>query len=157
MNTNPNGVVIAIEPATKKDIPQLVELMTAFYTESDFECNPDKAARSFKTLIENHGFGMVWIFKAENRPIGYMVLCMTFSMEYGGWSAFLDDLYIDPKFRNKGIGAQAMSVFIEACRKRQVQAIHLEVGQKNTRALALYRRFGFAANDRVFLTKRLES
>ena len=51
----------------------------------------------------------------------------------------LDDLYIFPEFRSKGIG----SVIIQKCIEESDSTIFLYVFAKNVRAIALYEKLGF--------------
>ena len=51
----------------------------------------------------------------------------------------LDDLYIFPEFRSKGIG----SVIIQKCIEERDSTIFLYVFAKNVRAIALYEKLGF--------------
>ena len=67
----------------------------------------------------------------NGNPAGFYRLCPA----EDGWE--LDDLYIFPEYRNRGIG----SAIIRRC--CACGPVTLYVFTKNTRALALYRRMGF--------------
>jgi ribosomal protein S18 acetylase RimI-like enzyme len=76
-------------------------------------------------------------------------------MEYGGRDAFIDDLFIRPAFRGKGLGRSALAEVRSAALSLGVRALHLEVGRDNSAAQALYRRAGFEDSGRQLLTLRL--
>jgi ribosomal protein S18 acetylase RimI-like enzyme len=97
----------------------------------------------------------VWILESDGQPAGYVVLCIGFSLEYGGLDAFVDDLFVRPACRRRGLGRTALAELFEECRRRGVRAVHLEVGRDNDAARALYARFGFRDQDRQLLTMRL--
>ena len=52
-----------------------------------------------------------------------------------------------------GLGTAALAFADQQCRARGWQALRLEVGQENHRAMALYRWSGFQMHDRFLLTK----
>jgi ribosomal protein S18 acetylase RimI-like enzyme len=100
--------------------------------------------------------GLAWIFLDGEIPVGYIVLTLGFSFEYHGRDAFIDELYIEPEYRRKGIGIRAMRFVEERARELGVNGLHLEVDQGNEPAAELYRRTGYEDNARFLLTKWLK-
>jgi diamine N-acetyltransferase len=140
---------------TTDDISLLVELMSDFYAESGYEAENERAARAFAELIEDERAGRVWIIETEFEVVGYVVMTLGYSMEYGGRDAFIDDLFIRPAFRASGYGTAALAEVRAEAVSLGVRALHLEVGRDNESAQALYRRAGFVDTDRQLLTLRL--
>ena len=85
-----------------------------------------------------------------------MVLTVSFSFEYRGHDAFIDELYIAEEYRGRGIGRRAMDFVENVARELGVNAMHLEVSRENEAALELYRRTGYVDHDRYLMTKWLE-
>jgi ribosomal protein S18 acetylase RimI-like enzyme len=100
--------------------------------------------------------GQAWIFFDGEIPVGYVVLTYGFSFEYHGRDAFIDELYVEPEYRRKGIGIRAMRFVEERARELGVNALHLEVDQGNEPAAELYRRTGYEDHARFLLTKWLK-
>jgi len=113
--------------ATLDDIPVLVDLMQEFYAEADYPLDRDWAATSFSTLLQDDSRGAVWIVFHDSEPAGYIVLTIRFSMEYGGLEAFIDDLFVRPPYRCRGLGRAALNALFDECELRKVLAIHVEV------------------------------
>ena len=86
---------------------------------------------------------------------GYVVVTLAFGMEHGGLMATVDDFYVRPAFRNRGIGGAALARVRELCAGLGVRAVTVEVGAENGAALAVYGRTGFVATDRLLMTLRL--
>lgn len=142
--------------ATPADVPELVTLMAEFYAESAMPLDADRARASFEALLAQPVLGAAWVVETDDRQVaGYLVATFTFSMEYGGSSAFIDDLFIRPAFRRRGLARAALEAALAECRARGVQAVHLEVGGENDPARQLYDQVGFEASDRLLLTARL--
>ena len=61
----------------------------------------------------------------------------------------LDDLYVLPEFQGKGIGSH----ILRKCIDGSDTPLYLYVFSRNTRAIALYERFGFCICERVSNTR----
>ena len=147
----------AVRKATSEDILALVEMMREFYAEADYPLDRDWAAGSFSALLRDDSLGAAWIVSRDSEPAGYVVLTVRFSMEYGGLDAFVDDLFVRPAFRRRGLGRALLRALFDECGRRRVLAVHVEVGEDNAAAKALYGGFGLKQGDdgRLKLTARL--
>jgi GNAT superfamily N-acetyltransferase len=143
--------------ASPNDVEQLVRMMDEFYAEGGYSLNHRRATEAFATLLADERLGWVWLIQAEGQDVGYVVLALCYSMEYGGLSAFVDDLFIRAPFRRDGLGTAALREVRTICARRGVRAIHVETGPDNTTAQAVYRRAGFTQTDRQLLTLRLSN
>lgn len=133
--------------ATRLDIPHLVELMREFYAESSFPLDGDWAARAFADLIDEPGYGAVWIIEKDGTPVGHIVLSVRFAMEFGGLSGYIDDLFVRPEYRRKGAANAAVKALFSECKRRGCRAVQVEVGLNNHAANALYDRYELIAGE----------
>jgi ribosomal protein S18 acetylase RimI-like enzyme len=156
MLTNPirERGTVSVRPAVSGDIPTLVALMFDFYAESEYALDRDWAQDSFHELLASPALGAVWLAHAGVEPIGHAVLTVRWTMEHGGLSGYIDDLYVRPDFRRMGAGTALLEELLEDCRRRSCQSAQVEVAAGNAPARALYRRFGLleAQDDRVLLS-----
>jgi len=137
------------------DRQQLVTMMAEFYLDSPYVLNPRRAAEGFAPLLADDRLGHVWFIQSHSMDVGYVVVTLSYSMEYGGPTAVVDDFFIRPSFRGAGLGKAALAEVSSFCTARGVRAIHVETGDYNSRALAVYRRVGFVDTNRVHLTLKL--
>ncbi len=86
-------------------------------------------------------------------PTGYVVLTLGFSMEYGGLRGFVDDFFVRPAARGRGLGAAALETVKQTCRELGVRALLVETGPKNHPARRLYARAGFEESGRMLLAQ----
>ena len=145
--------------ATLDDIPVLVDLMQEFYAEANYSLDRRWATASFSALLKDDSRGAVWIVFCDSAPAGYVVLTTRFSMEFGGLDAFIDDLFVRPSYRRRGLGRTVLSALFDECARRKVLAVHVEVGHDNVAAKAVYRSYGLEPHDdgRQMLTVRLSN
>lgn len=141
-----------MRPTGNEDIPLLVALMTDFYAEAATPLDATRAAEAFTALLADDRLGKVWLIQRESEDVGYVVITFSYSMEFGGRNAFVDDLFIRARFRGQGLGTAALKEVCAWCVAQSVRALHLETGRDNAVAHALYRRAGFKVTDRQLLT-----
>jgi len=120
--------------------------------QEDSLMNSGKITKTVERSFTNPEQVEINLFKVKNSIVGYALLTFFWSNEYGGLVALIDELYLIPEFRNKGI---ATTFITELAHNKNYSALNLEVFKENSAALNLYRRVGFEIVDRHFMIKRL--
>lgn len=82
------------------------------------------------------------LIEEDGVPAGFCSLSFSYSTEAGGPVVLIEEVYIQPQFRGKGIGAQLFR-YIKQEYKGKAARLRLEAAPENTRAIALYKRLGF--------------
>ena len=131
--------------------------MAAFYRESRYPFDAPRATAAFHRLLTDKSLGLCWLVEDNKQAVGYIAVSFTFSLEYFGDAAFVEDLYIVESHRRRGLGTRALAAAEQECRRRGVLALHLEVGKDNVAGAQLYKQTGFEATERHLLNKRLVS
>ncbi len=137
------------------DIEILLKFMREYYEFDHLPFDEQVARAALTKFVDDEALGCVWLICYEGEAIGYLVLTLGYSLEYGGRDAFIDEVYIRASHRGCGIGQSALTFAEEVCRALGVRALHLEVERANTNARGLYRKAGFADHDRYLMTKRI--
>jgi GNAT superfamily N-acetyltransferase len=130
--------------ASANDIPLLAGLMAEFYAEAGYELDHARAKAAFAAILADERLGYVWIIQAERQDVGHLVLTLRFAMEYGGLIACLDDLYVKPGWRNRGLSTGALMEVRKFCESSGIRALTVEADPNNSPAQTVYRRIGFA-------------
>ena len=142
-------------PVARADIELLLPFMREYYEFDHLSFDERVARTALENFIDDPTFGRVWWLSVDNELVGYLILTLGYSIEYGGRDAFIDEVYIRESHRGHGIGRQAIAFAEAQCRALDVYALHLEVERDNTAAHALYRQVGFVDHDRYLMTKRV--
>jgi len=150
---------VTFRPATKDDEAHLLRMMRSLAEQEPGAYYFDEpAVRSvLRAFLADSKLGQAWILLEGTTLAGYLVLTLGYSFECHGQDAFVDELYVEPQYRRRGIGREAMKFVEEEARKMGVTALHLEVDHGNDPALELYRGSGYADHDRYLMTKWLSS
>jgi diamine N-acetyltransferase len=114
----------------------------------------EQVRKSLCELLVTPSAGCAFLIRDDELCVGYLVLSFDFSLEYGGKNAWIDELFIRPEFRGKGIGSKALDFAAQTAREFGAKVLHLEVNRGNP-ALDLYRRNGFKDHDRFLQSKWL--
>ncbi len=71
------------------------------------------------------------------------------SVEKGGISLWIEELYVAPEKRRRGVARALLDFVIAEARLNGLRAVELHVVPSQAAALALYRSIGFAPSDRL--------
>jgi ribosomal protein S18 acetylase RimI-like enzyme len=140
----------------RRDFPVLLSMMRRL---AEQPCSLHFDADALRAPLENFlthpELGRAWLVRHQEMTVGYVILTLSFSFEFRGMDAFIDELYIEPQWRRIGFGRQAMQHVESQARALGVNALHLEVDRGNDAAIELYRRAGYADHGRHLMTKWL--
>jgi GNAT superfamily N-acetyltransferase len=140
-----------IRIASIEDLEIILPLVQAFHEFETLHITDEQRKDSLTTLLGNVEFGGVWLIYSDNQAVGYIALCTSYSIEFSGKDAFIDEFYIKPEFRGKGLGRQTLEFIKNAAKDLNIRAIHLEVARANTNAHRLYSRSNFEVREKYVL------
>jgi len=140
----------------RDDLPELEQMTLALYREdpSSEGMTPEKIHQTVQELKRRPERGEIQVFWCGETVVGYAILIHYWSNEYGGNIEMIDEVYVKPPWRGKGIG----SAFLEHLGHNagaSVKGLQLEVTPRNNRANALYARHGFRPAKNQHLFKKL--
>jgi diamine N-acetyltransferase len=145
---------VNFRPPSIADLDLLLQLVQEYY-EFDHHRFDKELIRSLLTaIIKDESCGYIWLIEVGSEAIGYVFLAIgSYSLEYGGRDAFIDEIYLRENHRGQGIGSQTIEFLKATCATLGVKALHLEVERQNTNAQGFYRRVGFIDQDRYLMTQ----
>lgn len=95
-------------------------------------------------LVEKHS-GLVYVAEADRSVVGYLALKNDAHRAVESRKPLqLWQIYVVPAFHGAGIAAGLMTCVFEHARKHAHDVVWLGVSEHNTRAIAFYRKHGFA-------------
>jgi GNAT superfamily N-acetyltransferase len=135
----------SIRRATRDDAPALIRLVMAL---AEFEklTPPDGAAQ--QRLVE-HGFGErprfeTWLafFDPVREPVGYALIFETYSSFLARPSLYLEDIFVLPEHRGRGIGSVLLRHCIRLAQERGCGRMEWTCLDWNTKAQGMYENLG---------------
>ena len=131
-----------IEVMTKEHAEEVIEMMRTFYASPAVHTNGSEEIfqNDVRNCINDSPYLEGYVFIEDDRLLGYAMVAKSFSTEYGKPCIWIEDIYIKPEYRGRGLGSRFFS-FIEA--KYPEALLRLEVEEENERAVYVYRKNGF--------------
>jgi len=154
---------LIFSPITPDDYDDVERMVLDFYREGgDDSSEPfmtdSKIRKTIAQTLSHPDHLKIILFREETGseqpepPIGYCILSAFWSNEYGGLVMIIDELYVVPAFRNRGVATSFIRHLADA---KEYVALNLECFYENTAAFNLYRRLGFEVIERHFMHKPL--
>lgn len=131
-----------IRPIAEKDKQEVLEIMRVFYaSEAVFSNGSEEIfSKDIDNCIKENPYLDGYVIEAETGVAGYAMVAKSYSTEFGKRCIWIEDLYIKPEHRGKGLGNKLME-FIASAYTDCI--FRLEVERENTAAINLYKKHGF--------------
>jgi GNAT superfamily N-acetyltransferase len=135
-----------VKVATAPDAAEVTRLIVGFRDYYGEEL-PDEATilRTVERLIDDPD--TVFLLAGEP-PTGVAQLRFRLSVWTGADDAWLEDVFVEPGGRGRGVGQALVEACIDRARARGCKRIQLDANERNSAALSLYRRLGFESGSR---------
>jgi len=139
-----------------EEIDAAVDLLGRQLSEHGGKTNLGKVRPVIERIVNDDRLGFVMLaLEKDERPVGVALGCAFLGIEHGGTSGWIEELYVLPEFRQRGIGSLLVAEFIRVAFGLGWRAIDLEIDSGRRRAVALYERHGFTQLDRSRLSRSL--
>ncbi|MEP2715209.1 GNAT family N-acetyltransferase [Pseudophaeobacter sp.] len=146
----------ALHLARPEHLEKLLTMVEAFHTEVGIGSTPELRRGGIEPLLDGIPYGVAYIIGPTRAPIGYIVVTFGWSVEFGGMDGFVDEIYIRPPVRGRGLASEVLIELPKTLAQAGIKALHLEVDRSNNAAQRLYQRTRFEPRDSYMLmTKRL--
>ena len=134
--------MITIRKMQRNDSEIVIDMMRKFYTSAAVATNGSE--KIFAANVENCLSGSPYVagftFVDDGKIIGYGITAHSYATEFGGECIWIEDIYIEPEYRGRGVGTK----FIRYVKELYPDKIfRLESEKDNSAALNLYKRLGF--------------
>jgi ribosomal protein S18 acetylase RimI-like enzyme len=148
---------MGLRSATLGDLDALLPLLRDFYAEDRHPFDASAVRAALEGLVRDPALGRAFLIEDGGALAGYLVVTFGYSLEFRGRDAFLDELYVAPAHRGRGLGREALRVAEACCLEAGARALHLEVRHDNEAAQGLYRSWGFGDRENYLMSKPLLS
>ena len=148
--------MLSIRPATAKDAGLIVQFVRDL---AKYERDPKAAVATEQDFIRD-GFGVDPKFKVvfaqwDGEPAGFALFFYNYSTWQGRPGLYLEDLFVKPEFRGKGIGKALLLHLAKIAVDNNCGRYQWQVLDWNTPALDFYKSLG-AETMKEWLTMRVE-
>jgi GNAT superfamily N-acetyltransferase len=139
---------IRIEPAVREQAPLILYFIRqlAEYEELLHKVEADQA-RIEESLFGSKPCAEVLIAYFDNDPAGFAIFFSTYSTFMARPGIYLEDIFVEPKFRGQGIGKALLVYLAKLTRKRGGARLEWSVLNWNEPAIQFYKSLGATAQE----------
>lgn len=137
-----------IRPAEAADVPVIAELIRGLAT---FEKLDDQVSMTEERLAESlfgqHRYAETLLAEDDGTPVGFALFFHNFSTFLGLPGVYLEDLFVIPEYRGRGIGRALLRELARLAVERGCGRLEWSVLDWNSDAIGFYERLGARPNS----------
>ncbi|SEO46090.1 Acetyltransferase (GNAT) family protein [Salinihabitans flavidus] len=146
----------ALHLAKPGDLGRLLPLIAAHHAEQGVEQSDEARADALCPLLDESPHGVAYLIGPARAPVGYVIVTFGWSLAFGGLDGTVEELYIRPAVRRRGMGSDLLHALPRALGGAGLRALHFDVDRGNASAQRLGTRAGFTAHEGTMrMTRRL--
>jgi GNAT superfamily N-acetyltransferase len=142
-NPEPFPADIRLRPAGKQDVPVILGFIREL---AEFEQAGEIPAateeRLTRFLFGERAYAEVVLAEADRRPVGQALFFHNFCTSLAQPGLYLEDLYVQPRMRGKGVGRALLCYLARLALQRGCSHLEWAVLADNRKAIAFYRTLG---------------
>ncbi len=146
---------LAIVDPEPTHLDEIVALLEAQLREHDIATDAGALCSVASEVIADPRHGFILLATVDDAVAGLAYAAAHLSAEHGGPVGWLEELYVAPRWRERGIGSDLLRAVISRAQRLGWRALELEVVAGHERVAGLYVRHGFAALARARFTLEL--
>ncbi len=146
MKLGVTGLEIEVRAGTVDDVPLLLSFIRSMAEFEKLEA-PVTEDLLRESLFGEHAAARTLLAFVDGRPAAYVVYFFTFATMIGKRGLWLDDLYVNPEFRGKGIAKALMAYLADLVVENKCGRFEWMVLDWNKSATGFYQGMGAAVLD----------
>ncbi|MBR3866109.1 MAG: GNAT family N-acetyltransferase [Clostridia bacterium] len=128
------------------------QLVRAFYEETGLTVPEKHITDTYKEMMRGSRYLSAFVIINDGETVGYALVSKTYSQREGGNIWRVEELYVLPEHRNKGLAMEFFS-FLEANCPDTVKQLRVELAPDSEIEGSLYDKLGFKEYDFCQLIK----
>lgn len=147
---------ISFRKIEEKDRSKLLSMMRIFYdSPAVFVKSSDKVLNKDIDDCIDSNFNLLdgYVIVDSDNIVGYFMVSLCYTTEYGGLVLYIEDIFIDANYRGMGICAKVFE-FLKSNYPNVIR-FKLEVEKENENAIRAYNKAGFNMSPYFEMTKEL--
>ena len=144
---------LRIEPATESDLPAIVHLVRQLARYEKLEHAMVATQDDFRNALfgtERNAYALMAF--ADDAPVGFAIYFYNFSTFLGKRGIYLEDIYVEPEHRGRGIGSALLKRLATIAKEQNCGRMEWSVLTWNQPSIDFYHRLGAVTLDewRIF-------
>lgn len=98
-------------------------------------------------LLDGSPLGAVWLIGPARAPLGYVLISFGWSVDLGGMIGWVEDIYIRPSVRKRGIGTEVLHAVAVTLHRADLRALHVRIPGGNDAMARFCAKAGFGTDQ----------
>src|SRR3989442_3667438 len=150
------GSAADVRLATEAELEAVTALLVAQLREHRVQTPEAKIASAIQGLLRRPERGRILVALEGGRPVGVAALSFAWPLEYADRSAWLEELYVEPAARGRGIGTRLLRAALRVAAEAGATVLDLEGGGDHPRAPRPHPPDGLRSLSRAHWRRTLE-
>jgi ribosomal protein S18 acetylase RimI-like enzyme len=148
---------MTLRPATQLDVPAVLPMVAKIAAlhenwdpqRYDYREHPEKMYDGWLRARANDDRSVFLVAEREGKIVAFLIATIegTIPIYRLRETGFIHDLWVEPEYRNEGIGRQMAMLAIEKFREKGVKQVRLETAAANEAARSLFKSCGFRVSS----------
>ncbi len=144
--------MVLVERAAPPDRPDVERLIAAYHASEGVRPRPERISWAVEQVLRNRVGGLLLVAREKRVVVGVALAVYTPSAELGRLLV-INDFFVEPAMRRKGVGRALATKLLEEARAMHVDQIDGEVLPTNGAAAAFWRSMGFRNTGRTIYSR----
>ena len=140
IETKMNG--LKFKRTIEQDIPVILDFIKQIAIYENMLDKVTATEESLKESIFDNNRAEALLIEFNNEVIGYIIYFFNFSTFVGREGIYLEDLYIKPEYRGKGIGKKSFEVLVNIAKENKCERLEWTCLDWNEPSLKFYKSIG---------------
>jgi ribosomal protein S18 acetylase RimI-like enzyme len=145
---------VRISEARESDRNEVENLIAEYHSSEGITPIKERIAWAVDEQLQGRSPGLLLVARDKDTIVGVTLAVYTPSAELGRVMT-VNDFFVRPDSRRRGVGRELAKHLIEQCREMKVDEINLEVLFENKIAAAFWRSMGFRRAKRFLFKQQL--
>ena len=146
--------MVLVDRAVPPDRAGVERLIAAYHASEGLRPKPARIAWAVEQQIRNRFPGLLLVARDEHAVVGVVLAVYSPSAELGR-VLVVNDLFVDPAFRRKGVGRALATRLLEEAKAMGIDRVDLEILPSNAVAVAFWKSMGFGTVGRTIYSRQL--
>ncbi len=129
---------ILIRKGERKDFTKIIKLIKEL---AEFEKSPQSVINNTSQMEKEKDYFKFFVAEINNEIVGFALYFFAY-YTWVGKSLYLDDIYIKPEHRGKGIGKSLLEKVIHMAKEKDCKRVRWQVLDWNNNAIEFYKKIG---------------
>ncbi len=144
--------MVLVERAAPPDRPDVERLIAAYHASEGLKPRPERISWAVDQVLRNRFPGVLLVAREKRVVVGIALAVYSPSAELGR-VLVLNDFFVDPTVRRKGVGRALAAKLLEEAKAMHVDQVDFEILPTNVVAAAFWKTMGYRPTGRTIYSR----